>query len=48
VFDDHPVRVRESSKGNYMSVTAHLRMTSSDEVVEIYKEASQIEKVISL
>jgi hypothetical protein len=48
VFDDHPVRVRESSKGNYMSVTAHIRMASSDEVIEIYKEASQIEKVISL
>lgn len=48
VFDDHPVRVRESSKGNYMSVTAHLRMSSSEEVLAIYEEASDIEGVISL
>jgi hypothetical protein len=48
VFGDHPVRVRKSSKGNYMSVTAHLRVSSSDEVVEIYEEASSIEGVISL
>jgi len=48
VFDDHPVRVRESSKGNYKSVTAHLRMSSSEEVVEIYERASGIEDVIAL
>jgi len=48
VFGDHPVRVRESSKGNYKSVTAHLRMSSSEEVVSIYQEASTIEGVISL
>jgi putative lipoic acid-binding regulatory protein len=48
VFGDHTVRVRESSKGNYKSVTAHLRMSSSEEVVAIYEEASSIEGVISL
>jgi putative lipoic acid-binding regulatory protein len=48
VFGDHPVRVRESSKGNYKSVTAHLQMSSSDEVLSIYQEASSIEGVISL
>jgi putative lipoic acid-binding regulatory protein len=48
VFGDHPVRVRESSKGNYKSVTAHLQMSSSEEVVEIYQEASSIDGVISL
>ena len=48
VFGDHPVRVRESSKGNYKSVTAHLRMSSSEEVIEIYEEASGIEDVIAL
>lgn len=48
VFGDHPVRVRASSKGNYKSVTAHLRMSSSDEVVSIYEEASAIDDVISL
>jgi putative lipoic acid-binding regulatory protein len=48
VFDEHPVRVRESSKENYKSVTAHLRMSSSEEVVEIYERASDIEDVIAL
>jgi putative lipoic acid-binding regulatory protein len=48
VFDEHPVRVRESSEGNYKSVTAQLRMSSSEEVIEIYKRASSIEDVIAL
>jgi hypothetical protein len=48
VFGDHPVRVRSSSKGNYKSVTAHLRCESSEQVIEIYAEASDIEGVISL
>lgn len=48
VFGDHPVRVRASSKGNYKSVTAHLRMESSDDVIDIYVEASEVEGVISL
>jgi hypothetical protein len=48
VFGDHTLRIRESSKGNYMSVTAHMRCTSSEDVVAIYEEASDIEGVISL
>jgi putative lipoic acid-binding regulatory protein len=48
VFGDHPVRVRESSKGNYKSVTAHLQMSSSEEVVNVYEKASGIEDVIAL
>jgi len=48
VFGDHPVQVRSSSKGNYMSVTARMNMESSDAVVAIYEEASSIDDVISL
>ncbi|NBC17840.1 MAG: DUF493 family protein [Bacteroidetes bacterium] len=48
VFGDHPVRVRESSKGNYVSVTARMEMHSSDEVVAVYKAAGAVEGVISL
>lgn len=48
VFGDHPVRVRASSKGNYKSVTAQIRMSSSEEVLAIYEEASSIDGVISL
>lgn len=48
VFNDHPVRVRASSKGNYMSVTARIRVESSEEVIAVYEEAARIEGVISL
>ncbi len=48
VFGENPVRVRASRKGNYMSVTARLHMTSSDEVVAIYHAAGRVEGVISL
>lgn len=48
VFGNHPVKVRASSKGNYMSVTARMRMESSEDVVAIYEEASTIDDVISL
>ena len=48
VFGDHAIDVRSSSQGNYKSVTARMRMESSDEVVAIYEEASSIEGVISL
>lgn len=48
VFGDHPVQVRSSSKGNYMSVTARMHMESSEEVLAIYEEAADIEGVISL
>lgn len=48
VFGMHPVNVRASSKGNYVSVTARLHMASSDEVLAIYQAAGEIEGVISL
>jgi putative lipoic acid-binding regulatory protein len=48
VFGEHPVRVRESSKGNYKSVTAHPQMSSSEEVISVYEKASGIEDVIAL
>ncbi len=48
VFGDHPVIVRASTKGRYISITAHLHMNSSQEVIHIYKAAGQVEGVISL
>lgn len=48
VFGEHPVRVRASSKGNYKSVTAHLRVSSSEEVISVYEDAATIEDVIAL
>ena len=48
VFGRHPVKVRASSKGNYVSVTARMHMTSSDDVLAVYREAGKVEGVISL
>ena len=48
VFEGHPVRVRASSKGNYMSVTARLHMESSEAVLAVYQAAGRIQGVISL
>ncbi len=48
VFDGHPVKVRASNQGNYLSVTARLEMNSSDEVIAVYKAAGEVEGVVSL
>ena len=48
VFGRHPVKVRASSKGNYVSVTARMHMASSDDVLAVYRAAGQVEGVISL
>lgn len=48
VFGDEPFKVRASSKGNYVSVTASLLMQSSDQVVELYQRAAKIPGVVSL
>jgi hypothetical protein len=42
------LKTRASSKGNYVSVTAQVEMDSSDEVVAVYDEASDIDGVIAL
>ena len=48
VFGDHPVVVRASTRGRYVSVTAHIRMESSSDVVELYRTAGDIPGLISL
>ena len=48
VFGEHPVVVRASSRGRYVSVTAHIEMTSSADVVAVYREAGEVPGVISL
>ncbi len=47
LFDEEP-KVRASSKGNYVSVTAHVEMASSEEVLDVYNAAGDIEDVIAL
>ncbi len=48
ILGDVPITVRASSKGKYVSITARMEMGSSDEVIEIYKSAGQVEGVVSL
>jgi len=48
IFDGQPVRVRASSRGNYLSVTARVLVDSSEDVIAIYASAGDIEGVISL
>ena len=49
-FDDMEARVetRDSSKGNYTSVSVRVTMESPEAVVEKYLEVSKVEGVISL
>ncbi len=48
LFHRFPIKVRESSKGNYASVTAAIEMHSSDEVIAVYTSAAKIEGIILL
>lgn len=48
IFGRHPVTVRASSKGRYLSVTAKMEMHSSDEIVALYQAAAKVERVMML
>ena len=48
LFHKVPIKVRESSKGNYVSVTANITVHSSDEVIAMYTSAAKIEGIILL
>lgn len=48
LFDDNKVAMKESKKGNYVSVTANVLMQSSDEVMSLYLKAHTIEGIIAL
>jgi putative lipoic acid-binding regulatory protein len=39
---------KESSEGNYISITARVVMLSADNVVEVYEKASRIEGLMAL
>ncbi len=48
IFGRHPVTVRASSKGRYLSVTAKMEMHSSDEIVALYQAAAKVDQVMML
>lgn len=46
--DDADVQQKESSKGNYISITAKQVVMSIEEIMSIYEKAAAIEGVITL
>ncbi len=48
LFQNHDVTEKQSSKGNYISITAKIMAPSSDFIIDYYIKASKIEGVISL
>ena len=48
IFHNHTVVEKESSNGNYVSITAKVMAQSSDYIINIYLEANKVEGVISL
>ncbi|MTI22162.1 DUF493 domain-containing protein [Fulvivirga sp. RKSG066] len=48
LFNNHDVSEKQSSKGNYISVTAKIMAESSQKVIEYYIAANKIEGIIAL
>jgi len=42
------IKLKPSSGNKYVSITLHKKMSSSEEVIEVYKEAHKIEGIIAL
>jgi uncharacterized protein len=48
LFPQHEATEKQSSQGNYSSITVQMMMPSSDSVIQIYEQASAIEGLIAL
>lgn len=48
LFDENDVTSRSSKTGKYVSLTAKVFMSSSQDVIDIYQTVSQIKGVIAL
>ena len=48
IFKGQEVTSRESSKGNYRSITVKMMINSTEEVIQIYEEAHKVEGIIAL
>lgn len=48
LFPNHPIAIRESSQGKYVSVSITLKIECSDIVIAVYEKASLIEGLIAL
>ncbi|QCK13442.1 DUF493 family protein [Mangrovivirga cuniculi] len=48
LFPKTEVITKPSKKGNYVSITADIMTPSSDDIINVYLKASEIEGIISL
>ena len=48
LFPKHEIKSRVSNQGNYVSITVQSMCNSSDEIIDIYKKAHEIEGLIAL
>lgn len=48
LFPKNEVKTKHSRQGNYISLTAKLMINSSEEVINIYKKANEVQGVIAL
>ncbi len=48
IIKGHDIEEKESSKGNYVSVTVRVLVHSSDHIIEIYESVTIIKGIISL
>lgn len=46
--DDAEITQKESSKGNYISITAKQVVMNVDEIISIYEKAAKVEGVMTL
>ena len=48
LFEGKPFTTRQSKSGRYVSLTAEWELSSSDEVLAIYRQVAKIQGVLAL
>lgn len=48
LFSNHTFTEKNSTQGNYVSLTMQIMASSSDSVIEVYQKAAEIEGLIAL
>lgn len=48
IFEKEHITIKESSRGNYLSITVRKMINHSHEVLAVYEEVGKIEGVITL
>lgn len=48
LLEGHDLQIKNSGKGNYISVTSKKMINDSDEVLDIYEDAHKIDGIIAL